>query len=396
MRRALLDFLRRADWLDRRRFRDYALIFLAVYLAGGAWYYAGGRSLLIDRRGQPLATDFVTVYAAGVMARDGNAARAYDHHALHAVEKAVVDSPDIPFFGWYYPPIFFFVAVAIAMLPYLPGLVAWQAASFAPFAVVVRHIAGHNLALLALAAFPGCFVNLGHGQNGFLTAALMGGGLLALERRPLAAGVLFGALAYKPQFGILLPLALLAGRHYRSFAAAAAMVLALAALSALAFGIDSWRAFLEWSPITRAMVLEQGGLGWEKIQSVFSVVRSAGGSVALAYALQAAVSLPVLAAVVWVWRGRAPAAVKASALCTGTLLATPYMLDYELVLLALPIAWIAREGFEHGFKDWEKSVLALAWLLPLISRAIAAGSGVQMAPLVLLALFLVVLRRARP
>lgn len=396
MRPLPVEGIRRADWLNRRRIRDYALIFLAVYLIGGVWYYAGGQSLLIDRRGQPLATDFVTTYAAGVMARDRNAAAAYDHHALHAVEKAVVDNKDIPFFGWYYPPIFFFVAFLVALLPYVKALVALQAVTFLPFAAIVRRIADDNLAILALVAFPGTFVNLGHGQNGFLTAALFGGGLLALQRRPALAGVLLGCLAYKPQFGLLIPLALLAGRHYRAFAWAAAAVVALCGLSALAFGVESWRQFFAWSPITRAMVLEQGGLGWEKIQSVFSTVRSTGGGVALAYALQAAVSLPIAAAVAWIWRGRAPFAAKASALTAGTVAATPYLLDYDLVLLALPIAWLAREGYDYGFRDWEKSILALAWLLPLISRGIAAGTGVQMAPVVLIALFLVVLRRARP
>ena len=62
------------------------------------------------------------------------------------------------------------------------------------------------------------FVNVGHGQNGFLTAALLGGALHWLDRRPWLAGVLIGCLAYKPQFGVLIPVALLAGRpmeHHR-------------------------------------------------------------------------------------------------------------------------------------------------------------------------------------
>jgi hypothetical protein len=275
------------------------------------------------------------------------------------------------------------------------ALIALQIATFIPFALVVRRIADHKLALLALLAFPGTFVNLGHGQNGFLTAALLGGGLLALRRGPALAGVLFGLLAYKPQFAILIPIALIAGAHFRAFVAAAATVVALSAVSALLFGVDAWHAFLASTGVTRALVLEQGGLGWEKIQSVFSVVRSLGGGVTLAYIAQAIVSLPVAAAVAWIWRGRAPMAVKASALCVGTLLATPYMLDYDFVVLALPIAWLAREGIDFGFKGWEKSVLCLAWLLPLASRGIASASGAQMAPVVLLALFVVILRRAR-
>ncbi|MCC6468823.1 MAG: DUF2029 domain-containing protein [Alphaproteobacteria bacterium] len=391
----MLDAIKTADWLNERRVRDYALIFLAVYAIGSLWYYAGGQGALLDRRGQPLGTDFVTTYAAGVMARGRDAAGAYDHARLHAAEKAVVGNPDIPFFGWYYPPIFFLVAWAVTLLPYVAALIAFQLATFIPLAAVVRHIGDHPLALLVLLAFPGAFVNLGHGQNGFLTAALLGGGLLALRRQPALAGMLFGLLAYKPQFAILIPLALLAGAEYRAFATAAVTVAALSALSALLFGVESWQAFLASTGVTRVLVLEQGGLGWEKIQSVFSTVRSLGGSVALAYLVQALVSLPTAVAVIWIWRGTAPMAVKAAALCAGTLLATPYLLDYDFVVLALPIAWMAREGIDYGFKDWEKSALALAWLLPLVSRGIASASGVQMAPLVLLALFVLIVRRAR-
>src|SRR4029077_20364009 len=73
--------------------------------------------------------------------------------------------------------------------------------------------------LLAL-AFPAVLINVGHGHNGFLTAALLGGGLVVLDRRPLPAGILFGLMAYKPQFGLMIPIALAAGGYWRSFAAA--------------------------------------------------------------------------------------------------------------------------------------------------------------------------------
>ena len=65
-------------------------------------------------------------------------------------------------------------------------------------------------------------VCLGHGQTGFLTAALLTGGVLCLERREALAGILFGLLAYKPQFGLLIPLVLVAGGYWRAIAAAGA------------------------------------------------------------------------------------------------------------------------------------------------------------------------------
>ena len=105
--------------------------------------------------------------------------------------------------------------------------------------------------LLAL-AFPAVFVNLGHGHNGFLTAALFGFALVQPRPRPIVAGILFGLLAYKPQFGLMIPLVLAATGRWRTMLAAAATVAALALAATLAFGIETWRAFFASAGFTRA------------------------------------------------------------------------------------------------------------------------------------------------
>src|SRR5438105_147271 len=80
------------------------------------------------------------------------------------------------------------------------------------------------------------FSNVGHGQNGFLTATLLGGGLIFLERRPILAGVLLGLLAYKPQFGLLIPLVLLATGRWTAIAAATVTVLSACSATLIVFG----------------------------------------------------------------------------------------------------------------------------------------------------------------
>ena len=117
------------------------------------------------------------------------------------------------------------------------------------------------------------FINLGHARDGFLTAALFAGALTQLDRRPLIASMLIGLLAYKPQFGLLIPLVLAVSGRWRVFFAAAATVAALALAVTLCFGMDVWTAFFASTKFTRSVVLEQGGTGWYKIQSVFSWVR---------------------------------------------------------------------------------------------------------------------------
>jgi hypothetical protein len=84
----------------------------------------------------------------------------------------------------------------------------------------------------------------------------------------------------------------------------------------------------------------------------------------------------------------------AAALATGVLLMTPYMMDYDLVILALPIAWMALNGMRTGFIPWEKSLLVFAWLLPLFARSIATGLLIPVAPLAMLLLLADIARRA--
>ena len=238
------------------------------------------------------------------------------------------------------------------------------------------------------------FINLGQGHNGFLTAALIGAALCQLDRRPILAGVLIGCLAYKPQFGLLIPLVLIASGRWRVFAAAAATVALLALAVTFAFGIEVWTAFLASTKFTRTVVLEQGGTGWYKIQSVFSWVRIWGGGVALAYALQGAVTLLVAAALVWLWRSAAAYPLKAAALIIGCVLATPYSLDYDLMLLAPAIAYLALDGWQRGFGPYEKTVLAALWIVPLVARSVPELTYVPLAVPLMLLTFGLLLHRA--
>ena len=210
--------------------RAYSLILLGLsVLVFAGWIVASDG--LIGRDGQPIGTDFSNVYAAGTLTWQGRSSEAYVPALQHAAEKAVFDGREVPFYGWHYPPFFFAVAVLVAAVPYAWGLAVWLVASFAAYLAAIRAILPRQETLLVAAAFPAVFVNIGHGQNGFLTAALLGGALHWLDRRPWLAGVLIGLLAYKPQFGVLIPIALLAGGRWRTMGAAAATVAALVAVS---------------------------------------------------------------------------------------------------------------------------------------------------------------------
>lgn len=396
----LIKTLRSGAWLTRERMRLVAIAVLAATLIGALYLIATSNGLN-DRFGRPLGTDFSNVYAAGTYVLEGEPTASFDPARQYAREQAIFGK-GTPFYGWHYPPFFFGLAALLALIPYTLALALWQGVTLILYLWTTRVIlaaarpdqSADRLWLPLALAFPAVFINLGHGHNGFLTAALMGTALVQLDYRPILAGVLFGLLAYKPQFGILIPLALAAGGYWRTFAAAAMTVTVLALVVTIAFGTDVWTAFLASTHFTRTVVLENGETGWHKIQSVFSVVRLWGGGIPLAYVLQGAVTIAIAAALAWLWRSRASLALKAAALAIGTILATPYSLDYDLMLLAPAIAFLVVDGMQRGFGAYEKTVLALLWLVPLVTRTITQMTLIPLAvPLMLLA-FALLLRRA--
>ena len=379
----MLAALRSGSFVTRQRMRVYSILLLVAYAATVVALLATADGN-VDAAGRPLGTDFANVYAAGKLALAGEPAQAYDWPAHHGVQKRVSGREDIGYFGWHYPPAFLLVAAALAALPYLGALFAYQAATLAAYLGVVRSIAGRSEAWLLALAFPGVFVNVTHGHNGFITAALLGGALLVLDRRPVLAGALLGCLAYKPQFGLLVPLVLAATGRWRAIAAAAATVLAIAGLTGAVFGADVFIAFWHSLPMTQRVILE-GAPGFYKIQSVYAALRQLGVPGTVANAAQVATTLVVAATLVVLWRSAAAIELKAAALLIGCVLATPYALDYDLVVLAPAIAFLAAHGLRQGFGPWEVALLVALWLLPLIVRPIAQATAVSLTPLVLLA-----------
>ncbi len=167
--------------------------------------------------------------------------------------------------------------------------------------------------------------------------------------------------------------------------------LSLAATAA--FGWAVWPAFLARTAFARE-VLEQGYVPFFKMQSLYTALRMLGveaGPAFLAHWVLAGLVILSLAAL-WRWSGAHR--LKAAGLMTAALLATPFVLDYDLALLGLPIVLLARDGAEHGFLPWEKTLLAAAWALPLFARPIGQLTHLGIAWAVVLLLYAAVLRRA--
>jgi hypothetical protein len=241
--------------------------------------------------------------------------------------------------------------------------------------------------LTAILGFPPVLITVTHGQTSFLVASLLGVGALLVCDRPWLGGFLLGLVAVKPQFGLLVPLVLVLTGQWRAIAAAAVAVVTLG-LAAMAYGTEVWP---HWLAVTRAAqaAMAEGAVPFAKMQSLFAAARLLGATAEVAYALQGILTLCVAAAVGWAsWRRGYDAGLAALVLA-GAPLATPFVLDYDMVLLAFPLIWMATQGF----RPWEKLICALTFIVPAFARSLGLEAGIPVTPFILVAFFAIVLRR---
>jgi hypothetical protein len=347
---------------------------------------------IYDPDGLGIPTDFVNVWAAGRLVLDGHPAQAYDWDIQKQVELALLRQDFPGYFAWHYPPPFLFVASLLAQLPYSAAFITWVSVSFVPYLAMMRAIVGRSFGLMLAIAFPMAFNNTLVGQNGFLTAALIGGTLYLMPARPILSGICLGLLSYKPQYGLLFPLVLIAASQWTVFFTAGVTAVVMAFASWLAFGTESWQAFFHWMPMFSQAFLTEGKATWWKLQSLFSLVRYFGGTEQLAWAFQWVLTASVAVALVLMWRSRVKYSVKAAALASGTLLTTPYLFMYDMMVLAIPVAFLVRVGLKNGFRAYELPALgcALALFLTFTFTGLPVGLGIT------LIVGSLVLRRAGP
>lgn len=378
-------------WLNRERLTLYPRIILAGYILFGAVLVvsaAYSKTGLTDFLDIPLGADFSHYWVASRLAQAGHSLTVYQMPEFIAAQAAFFKvSYPVP---WFYPPTFLLMIYPLASLPYLASLCIWLAATLIACLTVLRRIAPHPLTPWLALAFPGTFQNFFNGQNGFLSSALLGGGLLLLNQSPWAAGFLLGLVSYKPHLFALVPVALIAGRRWQALVAALCTAVALALASFLLLGPGVWAAF--WKNLALPLTLaREGVLPMNKIVTVFGALLQAGVGFSYALIIQAVVMVAVAVAVFSVWRRKISLARQAATLVLGTFLFTPYAFSYDLALLALPLAWLGWEGYTVGWLPGERSLLCLGWLLPIITSVMALIKC-QVTPLILAALLILVVK----
>lgn len=383
-------FFRQADWITPRLTRNYLRLLLGIEVVA-LLVWIGATKRLISLDGIPIGSDFTGFWSAAKLVLGGQAAAAYRTPSLFAAEQALVHGRMPGYVAFFYPPIFLLYLAPLAFLAYPAALTAWLGASGWAYFRALRAFAAIAGAETMILAFPAAFFNVLAGQNGFLTTALFAGAILYLERRPVAAGICFGCLAYKPHLGLLIPLALLVSRRWRVIAAAATTLAVLALASLALFGRPTWSAFLAALPAARNALIHKE-VGAAKMTSVFAALQLLHAGNGLATVAQVASGAFAAFTLARAWASGIEVRAAGALLVTATLLTTPFLLTYDLVLLSLPIAWLANEGLREGFRPYEKSILLFAYVMPQIVIA-AARIHLPLAAVAILALHSALLRR---
>jgi arabinofuranan 3-O-arabinosyltransferase len=331
---------------------------------------------ILDDKGLGIPIDFVNVWSAGKLVLDGHPALAYDWDIQKQVQIAVLGQSYEGNFAWHYPPPFLFVAALLAHFPYAVAFIGWAAISLVPYLAVMRAIVGRPFGWLLAASFPVVLTNTLVGQNGFLTASLIGGTLYLMPTRPVLAGICLGLLSYKPQYGLLFPLVLIAASQWTVFFTAGVVAAAMAFVSWLAFGTETWQAFFHWLPMFSQAFLTEGRAPWGKMQSIFALVRYFGGTEQLAWVFQWIMNGAVAVLLVLMWRSsRIGYPLKAAALAAGCLLVTPYLFLYDMMVLAIALAFLVRIGLSEGFQPYELPALGLVAALLMFYPLVGAPTG---------------------
>ena len=347
-----------------------------------------------------LGTDWMVFYGAIRSVLDGNAALIFDGDRftdfLNTTFAPLLSSP-LDFRPWAYPPSFLVMLLPFAGLGFLGSYVAFQMATGALLAraLLASTTVPSPILLVAALACPASAINAINGQAVFLVAALIVGGFGLLERRPWLGGLVLGLLTFKPQFCILVPVALIAARQWRALLASGVSALALMIASGLMFGFDLW---LRWFPLIIENFVSPSekwityGRMWG--HSVYACAVLLGVPARLASWVQLLAMFAAAVSVVIAFRARLGTREKTAVFLAATVLAAPHSGPYDVTLLVIATAfWLMSRAAPLPLWCW--TLAFMVWLLPILSPPVLFPVA-RIAPLLPVLLIALLLRPGIP
>jgi len=349
--------------------RDFARLLLwvgAAITAAGLIGFAQAHDLLDPTR-NPFARDFVNLWTAALLLREGQFWEIFDPQSL-LVYQAKLLGQLLPVHLLQHPPQTALILWPLAFLSYGGAYLAWTLATFLIFAAGLASGRRDWSMLLALAILaPASAANLLSAQTGFLLAGLFLIGLKNIDTRPVLAGICFGLMTLKPQFGLLIPFALAGGRHWRVLFITECVAALVILLGAQVFGWQAWLSYFKYSVMFTHELIAQGKTLLATITiAPFASARSAGLTPLAAELLQIAALLFAIVTARKTAAKALPNELKNAILLTTALLAAPSAANHDLTLIAAAIALVATSPIAARLDLADKLLLGFGWCLPLL------------------------------
>jgi len=374
----------------------YSIMIFAIYVL--MYFFFLFSNVLDNGTGlSEFGIDFADYYTAGHMAISGELDNVYSVPAHRASMEQLLGVV-VPFtLPWRYPPVFLLAIIPFSLLPFKISMVLWLGVTLALAAVAIYRMLPEKRWLGALAlGFPGVFMNFRWGQNGFLSAAILAAGVGALETNPVFGGAMLGLLIYKPQFAVFPFLILLLTKRWKALLAGIGSALVISLVSLALFGAEQWVEFFRSLFVSSSNLMADESAIIAAIQvSVYNAMLVLTESPLVSILTQGLCSIGTIIAVCWIFRKSSRFALKGAALVLGIPLAIPYFMQYDLMILAVPLVLLAYEYSQFGFRKNELLFTTLIWFLPVVSWPLMRFTAIQICPLVLVFQLIVIILRVK-
>jgi len=353
----------------------YDVVAIILFLSGGP--YIGPQRWI-------LFPDFMVFHAAGRAILEGKAGAIYSLSAfsdyLNLNYGDYFNGKLIDFRPFMYPPHWLLLILPFASV----GVVAGYGLFMAATGMLATVLVGRTNFWIWMAALtsPAALWTMIAGQNAFLNVGLFYGGMRLLDRSPRMAGILLGLLSYKPQLFVLIPVALLAARRWRALAWTIGTAAFMTLVSLLAFGPAFWIQFVEMArESSTPQFTEQM---YRHVATFMTTIQAAARILGVPPGLATVVHLAgALAALAVVWRAfsRHPLGDETTALlAVATLMVSPYVINYDLLLMMPAALIVFRRRAEADLYPGELLFYFGLWLIPNIGIRLNA-KGIPLTPL---------------
>jgi hypothetical protein len=382
------------SWLNSRRLRVHGLILALCLWSTYVWILSTPG--LLDRHGLVKGTDFLHFYTLGSLAREHQGAALYDVAAQSTLAQQRVPQAGRLFFVPLYGPQVSLLFAPLAALPYGWALSWWLISNAVIYALCCYavwktcpnlHSEGATVFLLAL-AYPGFFHVIAWGQTSVLVLACFTVAYLALRSgRMIIAGLAIGCLMFKPQLGLAAAFVFLVAGEWKVVCGASASALGQLAVGWLYYGSSAMRDYLYHLVRVREVFgqLEPRPYQMHSLRSFWAMLLPLPQ---VAFGFYIATAIAVLALALLCWRSAAPLSRRFSALLIATILISPHLTVYDLVILApaflLLADWVVTTTSSNGAHP-VGALLYASYALPLLGL-LSIWTHVQLSVLAMAAL----------